>query len=177
METRDETNPTENSERKPFTTFLTIKNNSKSSFTTKVRWIDNFDWEGGNRPDYNFNNLTVSPLKQITKREDINTNASRNMFTLDLSIAGGLITLRCDQRIAKGINEDYSAYEVPDDIRYIKNIPTSQGALYTAVLDSNPGSTYFKDKSKINIEANTTSNIIPSVQVLGNTVIIIIANK
>ena len=62
-------------------TTICLINNTQSSHRIEVADIDNYDWEGDNRPDKNFNNITIAPGATICRYEDLNTHAFGNKFT------------------------------------------------------------------------------------------------
>lgn len=64
-----------------FPTFICLHNKTPSSHHIEVADIDNYDWEGDNRPDHNFNDLTIEPGATICRQEDVNNNSSFPHFT------------------------------------------------------------------------------------------------
>lgn len=66
----------------PFT--ICLHNMTKASHHIQVADIENYDWEGDNRPDHNFNDLTIEPDSAICRQEDANNNADpRFTFVVD----------------------------------------------------------------------------------------------
>lgn len=65
-------------------TTICLMNKTQSSHHIEVANIQNYDWEGGNRPDHNFNDITIEPGQTICRWEDINGNATpRFTFVID----------------------------------------------------------------------------------------------
>jgi hypothetical protein len=61
-------------------TTICLLNDSQSSHRIEVANIENYDWEGDNRPDKNFNNITIAPGATICRYQDINEYATTVSF-------------------------------------------------------------------------------------------------
>jgi hypothetical protein len=60
---------------------ICLINKTQSSHHVEVANIENYDWEGDNRPDKNFNNITIAPGATICRYEDTNNSAMTPAFT------------------------------------------------------------------------------------------------
>ncbi len=57
-------------------TNICITNPSTKDVTINITDIDNYDWDDNdNRPDHNFNNITIKPDEKICKLENVNSGA------------------------------------------------------------------------------------------------------
>ncbi|MCW2245023.1 hypothetical protein M2352_000614 [Azospirillum fermentarium] len=78
--------------------WLDIKNNTNQAFTIKVEDVDSYDWDKQDRPDVNFQNVTIQPGDSNKQREELNKWANSANFNLTLFFAGGQsITFHVDQ--------------------------------------------------------------------------------
>ena len=69
---------------KGWSVFICLHNTTPSSHHIEVADIDNYDWEGDNRPDHNFNDLTIEPGATICRQEDANVYSKpRFTFVID----------------------------------------------------------------------------------------------
>ncbi len=63
-------------------TNICIYNPLEKAVKIDVTDIDNYDWDDNdNRPDHNFNNVTIQPNQQICKLEEVNGWAGSPKFT------------------------------------------------------------------------------------------------
>ena len=69
--------------------WLDIKNNTNQAFTIKVENVDSYDWEKQDRPDVNFQGVTIQPGDSNKQREELNKWANSANFTLVLNFSGG----------------------------------------------------------------------------------------
>ena len=67
-------------------TDLTVENRSNVAVRLGVSDIDNYDWDGVDRPDHNLNGVVLAPGQSVTRREEINARANPS-FTLSLTNA------------------------------------------------------------------------------------------
>ncbi len=80
--------------------YLEFRNETDVTFGTAVSGTDNFDWDGDDRPDKNYNGIGIFQRTVEIKREELNAKAASAWYTLVLENAGDTITLRNDQRDA-----------------------------------------------------------------------------
>jgi hypothetical protein len=64
-------------------TYVTILNSTAIPVKIAISEIDNYDWDGKSRPDYNLNGVVLSQGYMITRREEINSRANPK-FTISL---------------------------------------------------------------------------------------------
>jgi hypothetical protein len=64
-------------------THVLIHNSTDIPVKIAISDIDNYDWDGNSRPDYNLNGVVLKPGESIEKREEIN-KAARPHFTISL---------------------------------------------------------------------------------------------
>ena len=91
------------------TTTFCIRNTTNMSHHIEVANIENYDWEGDNRPDHNFNNITIEAGQTICRLEDSNEWA-RPMFTF---VIDGIPTRMGTQSDEAAYNSGWGAYSVP----------------------------------------------------------------
>jgi len=71
--------------------------------TITIKDVDSYDWDGDSRPDRNYNNAVLRTKTDKTEREEINTMASANMYTMIMTFDNNtFLGFRVDQRIALG---------------------------------------------------------------------------
>ena len=62
-------------------THICIRNTTSASHHIQVTDINNYDWDGVDRPDHNFNNIDITAGETICRREEINHNSNHQGFT------------------------------------------------------------------------------------------------
>jgi hypothetical protein len=85
------------------TTTLCIRNTTNRPHHIEVANIENYDWEGDNRPDHNFNKVTIEAGQSICRLENTNPNAQPN-FTFVIEDIPTRISI---------FNNGWGAYSVP----------------------------------------------------------------
>ena len=95
--------------------FFKIVNHTSKTADLRVSNVDDYDWDGSSRPDHNLHGRTLYKKSTIVEREELNANASSNMFTLDVALENGKhLIFRIDQRTAIGAKEG-DAFHFSDD--------------------------------------------------------------
>ncbi|RZC33859.1 TPR 11 domain containing protein, partial [Asbolus verrucosus] len=101
-------------------TRLRIVNNTNTDIiNTSVSGIDNYDWDGGSRPDHNFNGVFIRSKCSEERREEVNRNARHCPFTMTLNFRNGNVdTFRIHQKQAIGCCDGFKHIRKSHDITY-----------------------------------------------------------
>ncbi|EFA09127.1 hypothetical protein TcasGA2_TC015988 [Tribolium castaneum] len=87
-----------------YETQLRIFNNTFTDIkSTSVSGTDNYDWDGGSRPDYNFVGVYIKAKSAVQRRAEVNRWAKNCPFTMTLCFQDRTIdTFRLNQKAAIG---------------------------------------------------------------------------
>jgi hypothetical protein len=72
-------------------TRLRIVNNTTKGLRTSVSGIDSYDWDGGSRPDNNFNGVYIGAKSAEERRAEVNRWASNCPFIMTLNFQDGSV--------------------------------------------------------------------------------------
>jgi hypothetical protein len=72
-------------------TRLRIVNNTTTGLTTSVSGVDSYDWDGGSRPDQNFNGVSIRAKSSEERRAEVNKYAKKCPFTMTLHFEDGSV--------------------------------------------------------------------------------------
>jgi tetratricopeptide (TPR) repeat protein len=72
-------------------TRLRIVNNTTTGLTTAVSGIDGYDWDGGSRPDRNFNGVFIRAKSSEERRAEVNKWAKNCPFIMTLNFQDGSV--------------------------------------------------------------------------------------
>ena len=103
-------------------TKLKIENYTNTDITNiSVSEIDNYDWDGGSRPDHNFHGYSISAGCSKEEREEVNANASNCPFRMTLTFRDGReCSFRINQKYVMGDSSGFSNYGTGVDVDYNK---------------------------------------------------------
>jgi len=103
-------------------TRLKIENYTNTDITNiSVSEIDNYDWDGGSRPDHNFHGCSISAGCSKEEREEVNANASNCPFRMKLTFRDGReCSFRINQKYVMGDSSGFSNYGTGVDVDYNK---------------------------------------------------------
>jgi hypothetical protein len=152
--------------------YLRVRNDTNKTFTTSVRDIDSYDWDGNGRPDHNFHRVRIGPNEEVVRREEVNARATASMFTMDMNFDDNTrITVRADQGVASGRYSGYNSVT-----------PTSKEAIYAeaarAIVECIVMSQWHGERGKFGVYGDTHLYDVKSyVDNNEKTLIITVFNK
>lgn len=92
-------------------TTLCIRNTTVTTHHIEVSNVENYDWEGNNRPDHNFNDISIEAGQTICRLEDFNDNTTP-YFTFIVDGTPTRITVRGKSLGWGDIRKYWAAYSM-----------------------------------------------------------------
>jgi hypothetical protein len=134
-------------------TRLRIVNNTITGLTTSVSGVDGYDWDGGSRPDNNFNGVSIRAMSSEERRAEVNNNAKRCPFTMTLNFQDGSVDIF-------RINQKYSIDKAKADFNHSRrshNIYYQRSGSNVLVIriENTPEQIENEQAEKLNKEAKT----------------------
>jgi tetratricopeptide (TPR) repeat protein len=137
-------------------TRLRIVNNTITGLTTSVSGVDGYDWDGGSRPDNNFNGVSIRAMSSEERRAEVNNNAKRCPFTMTLNFQDGSVDIF-------RINQKYSIDKAKADFNHSRrshNIYYQRSGSNVLVIriENTPEQIENEQAEKLNKEAKAAMN-------------------
>jgi tetratricopeptide (TPR) repeat protein len=134
-------------------TRLRIVNNTTQDLTTSVSGIDAYDWDGGSRPDQNFNGVTIRAKSSEERRAEVNKHAKWCPFTMTLKFKDGSVDVF-------KINQKYAIQKADADFNHSRrshNIYYERSGDKELVIkiENTPQQIQNEQAEKLNKEAKT----------------------
>jgi tetratricopeptide (TPR) repeat protein len=137
-------------------TRLRIVNNTITGLTTSASGADGYDWDGGSRPDNNFNGVFIRAMSSEERRAEVNNNAKRCPFTMTLNFQDGSVDIF-------RINQKYSIDKAKADFNHSRrshNIYYQRSGSNVLVIriENTPEQIENEQAEKLNKEAKAAMN-------------------
>lgn len=135
-------------------TNICIKNTTSVPHKIDVTDIHNYNWDGGSRPDHNFNDLTIAPDQTICNREEVNAMRASVTFTFLIDGVPSKMDFRATYRWSPPMATYYKYKDWRWGIRVeIANpfLVPSNNTIYWQPFDWRPGFECSLDKAQCSL--------------------------